>query len=93
MSYVQKCIREYFENVFEVFIGIIIIQVAMEKPIDLSLIRLILFESFIIGLICLLLQMYSGDFKSSITQGITFTVGAQLAARFMDINKNKKTET
>ena len=75
----KTIIYAYLQEVFEAFVSILILQFAMGKSIDYSQ---IVKASFAIGVLTFLLEKYNPDFKSNITQGITFTVGSQIMTRF-----------
>jgi hypothetical protein len=70
-------IKYYIKEVIEAFVSIIIIRYAMEKPLHLpTLVQ----TSLLIGLVTCILEQFNPEFKSSVSQGITFTVGSQLAS-------------
>lgn len=71
----------YINEVFEAFVSILIIRVAIDKPID---IHKLLKASLAIGVVTSILENYNHDFQSNIKQGITFSVGAQMISHFMN---------
>jgi hypothetical protein len=75
-----KHIKHYLNEVLEALIAIVIIRVAMEKPIEITT---IIRESMIIGVFTFILELYSPDLKTNVSQGISFTVGSQIMARHM----------
>jgi len=75
-----KHIKHYLNEVLEALIAIVIIRVAMEKSIDVAT---VIKESMIIGVFTFILELYSPDLKSDVSQGISFTVGSQIMARHM----------
>ncbi len=81
----QKDIKDwiliYINEVFEAFISIVIIRVAIDKPIHFN--KLIQ-ASLAIGLVTFFLENYDQDFKSNIKEGITFSVGSQMISHFMN---------
>jgi uncharacterized membrane protein YjjP (DUF1212 family) len=69
----------YAQEVFEAAVCITIVQLVMDKQFD----AFKLFKySIMIGLMTYGLEKYNPDFKIGITQGITFTVGAQIMSKF-----------
>jgi hypothetical protein len=77
----KKMFWIYLHEVFEVFVSILIIRIAMDKQVDL---QKIVQASAAIGLITFILENYNTDFKSNIKQGITFSVGSQMMSTFMN---------
>lgn len=78
---ISEWILIYINEVFEALVSIIIIRVAIDKPIDLYK---IIQASFAIGIVTFILENYDTDFKSNIKQGITFSVGSQMISHFMN---------
>ena len=70
--------KHYLNEVLEALIAIIIIRVAMEKQLDMTI---IIKESMLIGLFTFIIELYNPDLKSNISQGMSFTVGSQIMAR------------
>lgn len=69
----------YIQEVFEAAASIIIIQVAMDKEVEF---HKVFTASLGIGFLTYVLEQYNPDFKSNVSQGITFTVGSQIMSRF-----------
>ena len=70
----------YFQEVFEAFVAILIVRIAMEKPIQIIT---TIWYSMLIGFLTFILEQYNPDFKSNVSQGISFTVGSQLMSKFV----------
>jgi hypothetical protein len=77
----KKMFIIFIHEFFEVFVSIIIIRIAMDKPVELYK---IVQASAVIGLVTFILENYNTDFKSNIKQGITFSVGSQMMSTFMN---------
>jgi hypothetical protein len=73
-----EIIKRYAFEVLEAFVAILVIKIAMEKPIEM---RTLLWESAVIGLLTFILESVDPQFNSSMRQGMTFTVGSQIMAR------------
>lgn len=65
----------YLIEVFEAMVAIIVIRVALDKPI---IFPKLLQESCLIGLLTLVLELYSPDYNTSVKSGLTFSVGTSL---------------
>lgn len=80
-SQVQKpsYIKLYFFECLEAMVAILILRLALEKEINVPL---IIKASMLIGLLTFLLEQYNPEFKQSVRQGITFTVGSQILNAF-----------
>jgi capsular polysaccharide biosynthesis protein len=70
--------KHYMNEVLEAMIAIVIIRVAMDKPLVMPT---IIKESIVIGFFTFILELYNPDLKTNVSQGISFTVGSQLMAR------------
>ena len=68
----------YLIEISQAFVAILIIKIAMEKPIRP---KQLLLESMAIGALTYILEQYSPEYNASIRQGMTFSVGSQLMAR------------
>jgi hypothetical protein len=75
-----KLLTLYVQEVFEAMIAILVVRVAMEKEIH---VRKMFVASCVIGLLTFVLEQYSPDFKSSVSQGISFSVGSQIISKFV----------
>ena len=78
---IKKMLLIYIREFFEVFISILIIRIAMDKPVDLT--KIVQASAFL-GFITFTLENYNTDFKSNIKQGITLSVGSQMMSTFMN---------
>jgi hypothetical protein len=78
---VKKWLGIYIQEVFEAFIAILIIRIAVDKSVDFYKIILV---SLVIGFVTMILENYNSTFNSNIKQGITFTAGSQMISGFLD---------
>ena len=78
---INKWVWIYIQEVFEAFIAILIIRIAIDKSIDFYR---IIFVSLIIGFVTMILENYNSTFNSNLKQGITFTAGSQMIAGFLN---------
>jgi len=78
---VNKWLWIYIQEVFEAFIAILIIRIAVDKSVDFYKIILV---SLVIGFVTMILENYNSTFNSNIKQGITFTAGSQMIAGFLN---------
>lgn len=78
---VNKWIWIYIQEVFEAFIAILIIRIAIDKSIDFYKIMIV---SLAIGFVTMILENYNSTFNSNIKQGITFTAGSQMISGFLN---------
>jgi hypothetical protein len=68
----------YVYEFFEAFVSIVLIKVAMEKDLNMtSIVR----GSAIIGLLTFILERYNPQYRSSVRDGITFTIGSQIISQ------------
>lgn len=74
----KSFIELYVIEFFQAMIAIVVIKIAMEKPIDI--VR-VMWESALIGLLTYFLEQHFPDYNSNIRQGISFTIGSQLMSR------------
>jgi hypothetical protein len=74
-------IRIYINEVFQAFVSILIIRMALEKEI----VMIKIFKaSIVLGFITFILENYDKDFNTSIKQGITFSVGSHMVSTYMN---------
>jgi hypothetical protein len=78
---INKWMRIYIQEVFEAFIAILIIRIAVDKSVDFYRIILV---SLVIGFVTMVLENYNSTFNSNIKQGITFTAGSQMISGFLN---------
>jgi hypothetical protein len=68
----------YAIEVFQALVAILVIKIAMEKPI---VIQTVVWESLLIGALTYVLEQYFPEYNSNIRQGISFSIGSQLMSR------------
>jgi hypothetical protein len=78
---IKKWIRVYINEVFQAFVSILIIRMALEREIDM---KKIFKASIFLGVVTFILENYDSDFNTSIKQGMTFSVGTQMVATYMN---------
>lgn len=77
----QEWFLIYINEFLEAFVAILLIRVAIDKPLHLyHLIQ----ASAAIGLVTFILENFNSEFKSNVKQGITFSVGSQMISHFMN---------
>ncbi|NBP01419.1 MAG: hypothetical protein EBU90_15025 [Proteobacteria bacterium] len=74
----KSFIELYVIEFFQALIAILVIKIAMEKPIEIGR---IIWESALIGLLTYILEQHFPEYNSNIRQGISFTIGSQLMSR------------
>lgn len=78
---IHEWIMIYINEFVEAFVSIVIIRVAIDRPLHIyKLIQ----ASAAIGLVTFILENFNSDFKSNVKQGITFSVGSQMISHFMN---------
>lgn len=78
---IKKWMLIYIQEVFEAFIAILIIRIAVDKNVNFYKIILV---SLAIGFVTMILENYNSTFNSNIKQGITFTAGSQMISGFLN---------
>jgi len=77
-SFPKLFIKLYVIEFFQAFIAILVIKIAMDKPIEVGR---IIWESVWIGLLTYILEQYFPEYNSNIRQGISLSIGTQLMSR------------
>lgn len=78
---IKMWIRIYINEVFQAFVSILIIRMALERELDMIK---IFKASIFLGVITFILENYDSKFNTSIKQGMTFSVGTQMVSTFMN---------
>ena len=74
----KSFIELYMIEFFQALIAILVIKIAMEKPVDIGRVML---ESALIGMLTYFLEQHFPEYNSNIRQGMSFTIGSQLMSR------------
>jgi hypothetical protein len=78
----SKFMKEYFENVIEAFVILLIIRAVVDKPIDYFQ---ILRASLIIGLLVSIATTINEDFKANVRQGLHYGVSGIIISQFSPV--------